>query len=958
VIAALPPPVLSAPAAYEVSFGRVAGIAPRGTVQIAVRADRRLLAVHHLRGRRFEVWVALPRKDVTVRVTATDAQARHSSASVGPVYGLPPSARPRGALGRLDPRLARRVVPLVRAFPGASAVYVRNLQTGAGAAWNARARFPAGSTLKAAIAVEALRSLHGKPAPGSYPDRLLRRAIVYSDNEAANSLEVLFGGSTSGGSARVNALMRGLGLVDSEMYGGYVPGTYGRRPIPLRVDESPSYGLGKRTSAYDLAQLFALVHLATEGKGRLARRFGAGFTRSDARYLLYLLAHVVDRGKLDRFLYGRATVAHKAGWIRSARHDAGLVYWRGGVFTVAVMTYGAGVGSASDILAGRVARRALDRFSAARRPAASNANPIPPENARAGSTGWRGPDVQGRAIEAYASEASVAPGETIRFHVSVNPEQPYHVHVYRLGWYGGAGGREVACVPANCGQTSDGRAYGTPSDGWQGANWPVTDTLTVPDDWVSGYYVARVELRAGDQDGRSTAVLFVVREKPERRAQILVQVPVNTWQAYNPWGGKSLYDSNSEGGRARRVSFERPLRLDYFQTWEWEIQLVRFLEREGYDVAYQTDVDTHRDPASLLRHRLVIVNGHDEYWTSATRTAFGAARDAGTNLAFVGANIGYWRIFYEDGERTIAIDKAPSDLFRRLSPPQPECELLGVQYEDGQRASGDANRDYRVAAPDDPWLRGTGLSVLPELVGPEWDTRSCQKPGAVTLFHYEGSPANADSVRYTAPSGARVFSAGSLQFGWGLDDWVPPTRGFLYPAIPGLQAFMRNALADLLRPAPPLVFTGNAVGGGVELRVDAGPDPRVVEVVVTRGDGEICRTRAGTCRDSGLPGHRSYDYAAIVVDEWGGRSEAKTTAVRVPNSPPRVSLRRSGRSTFVAHATDRDGDQLRFRWRLDGKLLRSRGGQVRLRMSPGRHIVEVTVTDGHGGRTTKRIVRA
>ena len=189
-----------------------------------------------------------------------------------------------------------------------------------------------------------------------------------------------------------------------------------------------------------------------------------------------------------------------------------------------------------------------------------------------------------------------------------------------------------------------------------------------------------------------------MRQKPERRAQILVHVPVNTWQAYNPWGGKSLYDINSEGGRANRVSFERPLRLDYFQTWEWEIQLVRFLEREGYDVAYQTDVDTHRDPASLERHRLVVVDGHDEYWTSATRTAFDAARDAGTNLAFIGANIGYWRISYEDGERTIAVDKAPTDLFRRLTPPAPECELLGVQYEDGQRASGDPPRDYRVGA--------------------------------------------------------------------------------------------------------------------------------------------------------------------------------------------------------------------------------------------------------------------
>ena len=86
---------------------------------------------------------------------------------------------------------------------------------------------------------------------------------------------MLFGGSTSGGSYRVNWLMRGLGLVDSEMYGGYIPGTLARRrPIPMRVDERPYYGVGKSTSAYDLAQLFAYIHLAAEGKGRLARRTG------------------------------------------------------------------------------------------------------------------------------------------------------------------------------------------------------------------------------------------------------------------------------------------------------------------------------------------------------------------------------------------------------------------------------------------------------------------------------------------------------------------------------------------------------------------------------------------------------------------------------------------------------------------------------------------------------------
>jgi beta-lactamase class A len=334
---------------------------------LVVRAGGRTVATRHLRGRRFDFRVPLPRRDVTVSVTATTLAGRRSRARVPHVFGLPEAARPRGAVPHLDGRLAQRVVPIVRSFPGSSGVYVRDLTTGAGAAWNARARFPAGSTLKLAIAVEALRTLPSTPLRGSYADRLLRGAIVASDNVAANSLEVLFGGSTSGGSHRVNSLMRSLGLVDSEMYGGYIPGTLARRrPIPMRIDERPYYGVGKSTTAFDLAQLFAYIHLAAERKGRLARRH-PGFTPADARYLLYLLAHVTDRGKLDRFLAGRASSLHKAGWITSARHDAGLVYWRGGVFAVAVMTHGSGVGTASDVLAGRVALRALRQLTLSRR---------------------------------------------------------------------------------------------------------------------------------------------------------------------------------------------------------------------------------------------------------------------------------------------------------------------------------------------------------------------------------------------------------------------------------------------------------------------------------------------------------------------------------------------------------------------------------------------------------------
>ena len=227
--------------------------------------------------------------------------------------------------------------------------------------------FPAASTLKLAIAVTALARTEGRPQPGSTLDRLLRSMLWYSDNAAANQVEQYFGGSTSGGSALVNALMRSIGLVHTEMYGGYVIGTRtlaAAHEIPSRVDEQPHWGLGKRTTAHDLAGLSRALWLAGAGLGPL-RRAQPGLTPSDARYLLYLLARVQHGSKLGRQV-GRlpgVVVAHKAGWIDSARHDAGLVFWPGGVFVVAVMTYRpAGAGRSSDVLAGSVAAAALARL--------------------------------------------------------------------------------------------------------------------------------------------------------------------------------------------------------------------------------------------------------------------------------------------------------------------------------------------------------------------------------------------------------------------------------------------------------------------------------------------------------------------------------------------------------------------------------------------------------------------
>ena len=199
--------------------------------------------------------------------------------------------------------LARTVRSLVGAHGGTAGVYVQDLRTGRGASWNARARFPAASTLKLAIAVTVMRSLDGKPAERTELARLLGQMLILSDNAAANELEVWLAGSTSAGSARVNETMRALGLNDSLMYGGYETTRRRRR---RRADSDPDRepaGVRARQVHDRLGSRPARPGGLSRGRGQ-GPAAALGVSGSEARYLLWLLAQVTDRGKLDRYLGG------------------------------------------------------------------------------------------------------------------------------------------------------------------------------------------------------------------------------------------------------------------------------------------------------------------------------------------------------------------------------------------------------------------------------------------------------------------------------------------------------------------------------------------------------------------------------------------------------------------------------------------------------------------------------
>lgn len=537
------------------------------------------------------------------------------------------------------------------------------------------------------------------------------------------------------------------------------------------------------------------------------------------------------------------------------------------------------------------------------------ANSVRAENAKRGTSQWMTVDAPEGAIEGYTSQVSVGPGDRLELHVSTNPSARYRVEIFRLGWYGGRGGRLILCQPG-CKSSEAGSAEPTPpldpSTGYLDAHWPVTDSIRVDSDWVSGYYVAKLSLVDGPNASQGVSVPFVVRGPVNDPSAILVQASVNTWQAYNRWGGMSLYvgpSGTSCRPKCTHVSFNRPYDGSTQGVLEYELPLVHFLEKRGYDVSYTTDVDTDRDPAEFLKHRLVIVAGHGEYWSKTIRDAFDQARALGTNLAFMGANTGYSQIRFENHRRTIVWYKQarfdpeqnPSlqtIRFRALTPPRPECELLGVQYtkDDGAGIESIGGPyDYLVnpQALGDPWFAGSGFtpeSTLRGLVGYEFDavTPGCTTPPLTVFFHYQGEPANAnaDAVRYTAPSGARVFSGGSLRFSWGLDD-LPAADGSGVRGDPRLERFMDNALHDLLRPAAPTKILIIARPTGTVLRVSAHLDPRLVDMRIFRvptsrsaGIGSartslVCVTSGRTCVDHQAPRYRPVRYAAVVDDPWG-----------------------------------------------------------------------------------------
>ncbi|MBH8566529.1 hypothetical protein I8748_30990 [Nostoc sp. CENA67] len=388
-------------------------------------------------------------------------------------------------------------------------------------------------------------------------------------------------------------------------------------------------------------------------------------------------------------------------------------------------------------------------------------NPIIIENRKIGTTDWQltNPATK-REIEGYASLTSVNRGEEIKLFVNTK-EPSYTIEVFRMGWYNGAGGRLIIPAIQRVGVKQP-NPIEDQATGLIECNWKEPYVLKIPNNsgdltkWVSGIYLAKL---TASKSNKQSYIIFVVRDD-SRPSDILFQSSVTTYQAYNNWGGMSLYRWNSRGKQAYKVSFNRPYAAspnsaaaygigagEFLTNLQpkrrtssagWEYNMVRWLESSGYDVTYCTGVDTHNNSLDiyttkpiLFLHKAFLSVGHDEYWSAKMRQNVETARDYGVSLGFFSSNSCYWQIRFEpspitrDMNRTIvaykesaaldpfARDKNPANdflvttLWRSKPVNRPEEAFIGVMYETFQ-----VNADIVIdeTAPD--WLlAGTQLSL-------------------------------------------------------------------------------------------------------------------------------------------------------------------------------------------------------------------------------------------------------
>ncbi|WP_131740499.1 DUF4082 domain-containing protein [Actinomadura roseirufa] len=550
------------------------------------------------------------------------------------------------------------------------------------------------------------------------------------------------------------------------------------------------------------------------------------------------------------------------------------------------------------LMATGLAALAQPAVTAAAGPCDSGGNPVACENSKAGSPSseWEKISGGGQTIEGFSTSFSVNVGQQVQFKVNT-PARSYSIDIYRMGYYGGNGARKVDSV--NPSATLPQRQPSCRTDDATGVidcgAWGVSATWQVPSSAVSGIYFAHIVRTDGTTDDNH--IVFVVRNDASH-SDLLFKTSDSTWQAYNRWGGNSLYfgDSTAAPGRAVKVSYNRPFSTRENTPWGrdfvWanEYPMVRYLEANGYDVSYLGSADADQRGPLLKNHKAFLSVGHDEYWSGNERANVEAARDAGVHLAFFSGNEVFWKtrweastdgsnvayrtlVTYKETRANAKIDPTPqwTGSWRdpRFSPPadggRPENGLTGTIWT--VNCCGVA---LKVPAADGKmrFWRGTAvasqaagatMTLADQTVGYEWDEDLDNGARPAGLVRMSSTTANVPEklidygtnvapgtathhlTLYRAPSGALVFGGGTVQWSWGLDaNHDGPGEA---PSSPDPN--MRQATVNLL--------------------ADMGVQPLTLQNGLTRATASADRTAPVSLITSPLPGTSTVNGRTLTV---------------------------------------------------------------------------------------------
>jgi len=382
-------------------------------------------------------------------------------------------------------------------------------------------------------------------------------------------------------------------------------------------------------------------------------------------------------------------------------------------------------------------------------------------------------------LEAYCWPPSVGADGAVGLHVSTDAPT-FDVEIAREGatheivWRAGS-------VKGRFSETPSGASA-------RGCNWPATIQIPVAS-WRSGYY--SVTVSAGDERADT---FLVVRPDPSDPEPILLVLSTATWNAYNDWGGPSLYTGGT------RVSFERPVARGFLMKpepagrmmqpepdreamgyrnwarplglsdwsggsgwWNWERPFTRWAESNGFrlDVAISQDLEQH--PEILDGPSLFVSAGHDEYWSWGMRDALDAFVNRGGNAAILSGNTCFWQIRFEDDHRAMTSYKYRSNEDPVLGTPEerlltgpwsdrrvgrPETSTIGLTFTRGGYSRyglgvPESSASYTVHKPEHWVFEGTGL-----MDGDEFGSTD-----AIVAYECDGCAFELDRHGRPAPTG-------------------------------------------------------------------------------------------------------------------------------------------------------------------------------------------------------------